>query len=89
MRRVFIFILVTAVTAMVIFMTINYDGALPNELRTYYAENALADTGALNVVTAIYLNYRLYDTLFEALTLLISVLAIIYFSRHAGHDYEI
>jgi len=31
------------------------------------------ESGAKNIVTAIYLDYRLYDTFFEALILMISV----------------
>lgn len=54
--------------------------------RDYYITNFLSDTGALNSVTAIYLNYRVFDTMFESLLLLISVIGIIYFSRHKG-DY--
>jgi len=40
----------------------------------------ISDTGASNAVTAIYLNYRVFDTLFEALLLLVGVVAVIYFS---------
>lgn len=54
------------------------------ELAKYYLENAYIQTGASNIVTAIYLNYRVYDTLFEALMLFVGVAAIIYFSRHGG-----
>lgn len=57
-----------------------------NDLHQYYVYYAMADTGAFNSVTAIYLNYRIFDTLFETLLLLISVIGIIYFSRHEG-DY--
>lgn len=57
-----------------------------NNLHQYYVYHSLADTGAFNSVTAIYLNYRIFDTLFETLLLLISVIGIIYFSRHEG-DY--
>lgn len=56
------------------------------ELYHYYIENFKTDTGAGNAVTAIYLNYRLFDTFFETLLLLVSVIGIIYFSRHEG-DY--
>ena len=56
------------------------------ELYHYYIENFKTDTGADNAVTAIYLNYRLFDTFFETLLLLVSVIGIIYFSRHEG-DY--
>ncbi|PKM51351.1 MAG: hypothetical protein CVV02_07025 [Firmicutes bacterium HGW-Firmicutes-7] len=55
-------------------------------LHDYYIQNFTKDTGALNSVTSIYLNYRIFDTLFETLLLLISVIGIIYFSRHEG-DY--
>jgi len=55
-----------------------------SELANYYIENAYLQTGASNIVTAIYLNYRVYDTLFEALMLFIGVAAIIYFSKHGG-----
>ncbi|GAA0179350.1 hypothetical protein SH2C18_22380 [Clostridium sediminicola] len=61
--------------------------SFPNEIVNYYLNNALKDTGAENVVTAIYLNYRLYDTFFEALMLLISVIGIIHFSRHDSNSH--
>lgn len=32
----------------------------------YYLEHGREETGALNMITAIYLNYRAYDTLGEA-----------------------
>lgn len=57
-----------------------------DSLQYYYNYHSVRDTGADNSVTAIYLNYRLFDTLFETLLLLISVIGIIYFSRHEG-DY--
>lgn len=43
----------------------------------YYVDHALQDTGAPNVVAAIYLNYRMFDSLFETLMLLVSALAVI------------
>ena len=53
---------------------------------SYYRQNFIADTAAENAVTAIYLNYRVYDTLFETLTLLVSVLGVIFFSRFQTHE---
>lgn len=55
-------------------------------LYNYYITNCKAETGSINIVTGIYLNYRIFDTLFETLLLLVSVIGIIYFSRHEG-DY--
>ncbi len=42
-----------------------------------------AETAAHNLVAAIYLNYRLFDTLLEALLLLVSVIGISQFARLA------
>jgi multicomponent Na+:H+ antiporter subunit B len=53
--------------------TTGFDASLA---RDYVATQHAPDTSAENTVTAVYLNYRLWDTLFEALTLLVSVLAI-------------
>lgn len=58
--------------------------AQSKDLYHYYINNFLQDTGAGNAVTAIYLNYRLFDTFFETLLLLVSVIGIIYFSRYEG-----
>jgi len=45
-------------------------------LRDLYLNQAWRDIGGENVVGAIVLGYRMYDTLFEALILIISVVAI-------------
>lgn len=52
------------------------------ELAEYYISNAYTDTGAPNAVTSIYLFYRYYDTIFEALMLMFSIVGIIYMSVH-------
>lgn len=57
-----------------------------DNLYQYIIQNFFEDTGSTNAVTGIYLDYRAYDTLFETLTLLVSVIGIIHFSRHEG-DY--
>ncbi len=56
--------------------------------KTYVAERHMDDTSAENAVTAVYLNYRFWDTLFEALILLISVLAIRLLSWNTGAEDE-
>lgn len=45
--------------------------------KTYILKNHKADTAADNAVAAVYLNYRFWDTLFESLMLIASVLAVI------------
>ena len=52
----------------------------------YYVENSEKDTAATNAVTAIYLNYRVYDSIFETLILLVSVSAVIHFSWRKDHE---
>ena len=49
-----------------------------NDTVEYYMQMATEETTAKNIVTAIYLNYRVFDTLFEALLLLIAVTAILF-----------
>ncbi len=61
-----------------------------NELQTlyndfgqqYFFEEGLSDTGSRNLVTAILLDYRLFDSLFEAGILLIAVSGVIWISKH-------
>lgn len=57
-------------------------------LAKYVVDNAFRDTGAENAVTSIYLYYRYYDTLFEALMLMFSIIAVIYMSVHGGDHYD-
>ncbi len=42
----------------------------------YYVENGLEETSSKNLVTAIYLDYRLFDSFFEASILLVAVTGI-------------
>jgi len=57
-----------------------------NEANTYLLEQYVTyfvqDVGGENAVTSIYLGYRLYDTVFEALMLMITVVAIAHVSWH-------
>ncbi|MEE8195348.1 MAG: hydrogen gas-evolving membrane-bound hydrogenase subunit E [Candidatus Bipolaricaulota bacterium] len=46
------------------------------ELGAIYLSRAPSETGAANIVSAIYLNYRLYDTLFEILIFSVAVLGV-------------
>ena len=48
-------------------------------LRDYFVEHGTRETGALNLVTAIYLGYRAYDTLGETIVLLLAVSGVMVF----------
>jgi len=53
---------------------------IPTYLKNRYLEMFMTDVGGRNAVTAIYLGYRIYDTLFEALILVIAVVAVAHLS---------
>lgn len=49
--------------------------------RDYYVENGRYETGSKNIVTSIYLDYRLFDSLFESGLLLVTVTGIIFMTK--------
>ncbi|NBF40454.1 MAG: hypothetical protein GVY14_08560 [Spirochaetes bacterium] len=49
-----------------------------DSIRAHILEHGTAETGSLNLVTAIYLGYRAYDTLGETVVLLLAVSGIVY-----------
>lgn len=57
-------------------------------ISNHYIKNAYIETGATNIVTSIYLVYRYYDTLFEALMLLFSIIGVVYLSIHEGDELD-
>lgn len=44
----------------------------------HYIEHGHRETGAPNIVTAVYLGYRAYDTLGEAIILILGVIGTVY-----------
>jgi multisubunit Na+/H+ antiporter MnhB subunit len=84
--RILVTLFVAVVCAAVLLLANLYPaaetpGVEEPQLREYFVDNFQEDTGAENAVAAIYLNYRVYDTLFEALLLLIAIVGIIHFFR--------
>ncbi|MBI9013325.1 MAG: hypothetical protein JEZ08_13915 [Clostridiales bacterium] len=56
---------------------INGDNLTYNDIsQSYYISKGLQETSSLNLVTAIYLDYRLFDSFFEASILLVVVTGI-------------
>lgn len=58
----------------------------PSPLFDAVRARGLLETGAKNLVAAIYLNYRLFDTLLEALLLLVSVIGVSQFGGLSGSE---
>lgn len=78
-RRLVLLMLCLLAAGGVIYLFILTDSAEPTATlaKDYVSANHIEDTSAHNAVTAVYLNYRLWDTLFESLVLLICALAVI------------
>jgi len=82
-----------ATAAAFIYFTPNVDAS--TYLMHQYITMFQSDVGGENAVTAIYLAYRLYDTVFEALMLVISVVAVVHLSSfqelevHEGRESEV
>jgi len=76
MKRMII-ILTLVILSYFILNAVNLDYGRPRSgVSEYYVANGVAETGAMNLVTAIYLNYRVYDTLGEATVFFASALGV-------------
>jgi len=70
-------IIILVIVAIFIFSSVKLDYGNPKSgVAKYYLKHGVAQTGALNMVTAIYLNYRVYDTLGEATVFFASALGV-------------
>lgn len=49
--------------------------------RAFYLENGYKHTGARNIVAAIYLDYRLLDSIFETSLLLLTIAGVVHLAR--------
>lgn len=69
---------------LVIFMTsiIDLESIYNNSGKLFFLRNGYTDTGSRNLVTGIYLDYRLFDSLFEAGILLVAVSGVLWISQH-------
>jgi multicomponent Na+:H+ antiporter subunit B len=52
-----------------------------SSLREYIVAHGSHETGAMNLVAAIYLGYRAFDTLGETIVLLLAVSGVLYFTE--------
>lgn len=84
--------LLTAIVILILFLCVAYhlfahEAPQRGVLMDVCLDSAYEDTGAQNAVAAIYLDYRVFDTLLESLLLLISIVAVIHFTaREEPHD---
>lgn len=53
------------------------DNPVHNQVSERYLHDTLEETGVLNMVTSIVLDYRAYDTMFETIVLFTAALAVV------------
>ncbi len=81
--------IITAVACILtLFLVSDIEAAQTRPIFNYVMQNYTEQTGANNSVASIYLNYRIFDTVFEALMLLVSVMGVVHFSRHEENHNE-
>lgn len=69
-----------------LFLALHGEHPGESETKTLIVENGQDDTGARNLVTAVYLGYRAFDTFGETIVLLMAVSGVIYLT--AGREQE-
>lgn len=79
-RRVIILLFIIAISIGAIFIHETYSENMYPDAYHTYIERGYEETRVRNLVSAIYLNYRVFDTIFETLLLAISVTAVVYFA---------
>lgn len=82
MRRLFSAVLALLSASLVIQLSCLTPLSESYSASEYYLKNAFSETGSINSITAVYLYYRYYDTLFEALMLMLSIIGIMYLSAN-------
>lgn len=64
------------------------DSLANNAVAKYYVDQAIADTGAVNVVAAMILDYRAFDTFIEASVIFTALMAVVGLLKKGGSRYE-
>ncbi len=75
MKRVFPLLVLLALAVLLIW-GIELSSPVPRVITRYYINYGRQETGAVNLVSAIYLGYRAFDTFGETLVLLLAVFGV-------------
>ncbi len=90
--RVLAVILAIIIAAYMIYIVVNLpsfgdpDNPANNEVSRKYIEDGLSDTGAVNIVSGIILDYRVFDTFGESTVLFVSSAAVIILLRNKRRE---
>jgi len=79
LKRVFEVVLLLLV-GLFLFAALRGGHLAGSPVRDYLIEAGTRDTGALNLVTSIYLGYRAFDTLGETIVLILAVSGVLLFT---------
>lgn len=84
MKSVLSIVMVLGLSTLLI-VALDCEHVAPTETTAYFRQYGPGETGALNLVTSIYLGYRAFDTLGETIVLLLSIAGVIFLleKRHA------
>lgn len=82
--RIVALVLVAVIGVLLVGVLVPPDRVTESSGRQEYLTEGPEATGAVNIVSAIYLGYRAYDTLGEAIVLLLAVTGVSFF---AGRDH--
>jgi len=88
MRRTIIAVLILLLFLGVAWRLYRQSAPVKGPLMDLCLDQAQSETGARNAVAAIYLDYRVFDTILEALLLLISIIAVLYFAQPEDTRHE-
>jgi len=87
-RRLTSIPLLIGLFAIFFFALQDYQVLYNDAARVYFQLYGYVETGSLNLVTAIYLDYRLLDTLFEAGILLVAVTGVSWIAQHENIEHN-
>ena len=75
MKRIFPLLVLLALAVLLIW-GIEFSSPVPRVITRYYIDYGRQETGVINLVSAIYLGYRAFDTFGETLVLLLAVFGV-------------
>ncbi|MCP5515524.1 MAG: hypothetical protein H7A26_08675 [Spirochaetales bacterium] len=78
MKMLFHILIIAVFSLLLIFALIFADHRAPDTAKQFLLEKSHIETGAANLVTAIYLGYRAFDTLGETIVLISSVTGVVF-----------
>jgi multisubunit Na+/H+ antiporter MnhB subunit len=80
-KKLFIIFILIGILSIFIIAYSDIVTSKTNVSRDYYIDNTYKETGSKNFVTGIYLDYRLFDSVFEAGILIITATGIVFMAK--------